>query len=243
MASGDDTKGQMRMKMRKRIADHPATLAIFANLFAAWIWLVKTTSRVEEDGWEDVAQAIEEHGAVILLVWHQRLMMTPYIIHGDRSKVRSLTSTGRSGRVAGRMHQCFGIKTIAMPRDGSGTAEMRLVVRGLRDGCSIGIAPDGSRGPARISKPTPIQWARAAQVPMFMFAFSCRRFWTSPTWDQMMCPKPFNRMALLWKRFDVAVPRRISPEAITALARQLDVELDALTAEADRRVGTRQSPG
>lgn len=236
MAPGSVERGEPRVKMRKRIADHPVTMAVVANLFAAWIRAVRLTSRIEEEGWDEVAQAIDEHGAVILLVWHQRLMMTPYIVHGDRAKVRSLTSTSRTGRLAGRMHRCFGIKTIAIPKDSTGTAEMRLVVRGLRDGCSIGIAPDGSRGPARMSKPTPIQWARVAQVPVFLFAFSCRRFWTSPTWDSLMFPMPFNRLSLIWKRWDVSIPRQISPDEITALARRLDSELDALTAEADRRV-------
>lgn len=224
------------MTLRRRIADHPAVLAFASRLLSGWMRLVYRTSRISLDGWDEVERLVEQHGAVILVVWHQRLMMTPYCFGDGRFAIRSLTSTGRPGRIAGMMHERFGIHTIPMPRGTIGVAETRTVISGLREGCSIGIAADGPRGPVFEVKETPIKWARATQVPVVCFAFSCRRYWTLPTWDKLMLPRLFNRCTLVWRIWDTEVPKRLSAEETTALSEALKQALDSVTAAADRAV-------
>ena len=223
--------------MRKRILNHPVTLGFGAALFSGWMRLVKASSRVEEDGWRAVAQAIDDHGGVIIVCWHQRLMMTPYMFRFGQARCHSLTSNARAGRLVGAIHRRFGYETIPMPKGLLGAAEMRRVIKGLKSGISIGISPDGPRGPARIAKVTPIQWARVSQVPTFVFTFSCRRFWTWPSWDRLMFPKPFNEITLLWREWERPVPRKLTPGQTEALALELQAFMNDVSAEADRRMG------
>jgi lysophospholipid acyltransferase (LPLAT)-like uncharacterized protein len=198
---------------------------------------IKASSRVEEDGWDAVAQAIRDHGGVIIVCWHQRLMMTPYMFRFGQARCRSLTSSARAGRVVGALYQRFGYETIPMPKGMLGTAEMRHVIKGLKSGISIAISPDGPTGPARIAKTTPIQWARVAQVPTFVFTFSCRRFWIWPSWDRLMFPKPFNEIILLWREWECPVPRKLNASQVEALALDLQGFMNDVSAEADRRMG------
>ena len=120
-----------------------------------------------------VAELVERHGAVIIVCWHQRIMLTPWMFDLGRYRCQSLTSAKHAGRLVGWIHRAFGMGTVPMPKGVLGAAEMRLVLKGLKDGVSIGISPDGPRGPARVAKVTPIQWARAATSGRFdMASFS-----------------------------------------------------------------------
>lgn len=225
------------MSLRKRILDHPFTIGAVAMVFVGYLRLVYWTSRIERVGEDRLWQAVDRSGAVILLSWHQRLMMSPWSIDPARTLTRGLTSTSRMGRLLSRIHRSFGHDTQPLPLGPEGAATLREILRGLRDGRSVGISPDGPRGPARVAKPIPIQWARATQVPLVVYAFSARRYLTVRTWDRLMVPLPFNRLALVWQVWDVPVPRRLTEEETAALAGELGLFMDAVTADADILAG------
>jgi lysophospholipid acyltransferase (LPLAT)-like uncharacterized protein len=227
------------MSLRKRIASSRAVNRAVAGLFGLWLRLVWATSRRDARGWDRVAQLIETHGAVIIVCWHQRIMLTPWMFDLSYAPCQSLTSAGRAGRLVGWIHHHFGYGSVPMPKGTLGAAEMRHVLSGLRQGVSIGISPDGPRGPARIAKDTPIRWARAAQVPIVAFTFAGSRIWCWPTWDKLHFPLPFGRLVLLWREWDQAVPGRLGEDAAATLAADLGQFMDALTAEADE-ISTRK---
>ena len=224
------------MSLRKRIAESPAVNRAVAGMFRGWLRLVWATSRREADGWAAVADLVDRHGAVILVCWHQRIMMTPWIFDLSHAPCQGLTSTGRAGRMMGLVHRLFGYGSVPMPKGVLGAAEMRLVLSGLKKGVSMGMSPDGPRGPARVAKVMPIQWARAARVPVVVFTFSASRYWTWSTWDRLMFPKPFGRLVLLWRPWEREIPARFTEEEGEALAAELSAFMDAVTAEADARV-------
>ena len=227
----------MLTKLRTSLANSSRVNRAVAGLFAKWSGLVRATSHVEEDGWDKAAAALEEHGAIIIVCWHQRLMMTPYMFDLEKAPCRSLTSNARAGRLVGWIHRHFGYETMPMPKGVLGAAEMRAVLKGLKQGISIGVSPDGPRGPAREAKLTPIQWARVSQVPVVNFTFSAKRYVTWPTWDRLMFPLPFTRIALTWRIWDQSVPERMSEEDANAMARKLQVFMDDCALEADKMVG------
>ena len=224
------------MSFGGRIAKTPAVNRVVAALFKAWLRLAWATSRREQDGWDRVAELVERHGAVIIVCWHQRIMLTPWMFDLKRYRCQSLTSAKHAGRLVGWIHRAFGMGTVPMPKGVLGAAEMRLVLKGLKDGVSIGISPDGPRGPARVAKVTPIQWARAAQVPVVVFTFAGSRYWAWKTWDRLHFPLPFGRLALVWREWKRSVPERLSPPEAEALAAELGAFMDKVTAEADARV-------
>ncbi|MGV6888600.1 lysophospholipid acyltransferase family protein [Rhodophyticola sp. SM2404] len=227
----------MLKNLRTSIANSDRMNQIVAGLFAKWSGFVRATSHVEEDGWDAVAAALEAHGAIIIVCWHQRLMMTPYMFDLEKAPCRSLTSNARAGRLVGWVHRHFGYETMPMPKGVLGAAEMRTVLKGLKQGISIGISPDGPRGPARKAKLTPIQWARVSQVPVVNFTFSAKRFVTWPTWDSLMFPLPFTRLALTWRIWDAEVPERMSDAEAQAMAQALEGFMDDCALEADLKVG------
>lgn len=222
---------------RKRAADDPRLVSAAAGLIAVWMRLVIRTSRIDAEGWDAVARAVEEHGAVIVVIWHQRLLMGHRGFDLSAGPFRTLTADARAGRLAGVMMGKSGFDTMPMPRGTSGGAAMRTVLTSLRGGQSIGIAPDGPRGPARVVKPTPIQWARATGKPVVGFAFSARRHVALPLWDRTMLPLPFTRIALRWAIWDRTVEGRPAPGQMEAAALDLQDFLNRLTDGCDLAAG------
>lgn len=231
------------MSLRRRIASSRGVNRAAGAMLGLWLRLVWVTSRRNAEGWDMVARLIEQHGAVIIVCWHQRIMLTPWMFDLSRARCQSLTSTGRAGRLVGWIHHHFGYGSVPMPKGTLGAAEIRQILSGLRAGVSIGISPDGPRGPARVAKDTPIRWARAAQVPIVAFTFAGSRVWPWPTWDKLHFPLPFGRLVLIWRHWDRTVPERLSDAQANALAADLGAFMDALTAEADLGVGCDSPPG
>lgn len=224
-----------------KIVSSRAVNRVVAAMFGFWLRFVWITSRRDCDGWDDVARLIDQHGAVIIVCWHQRIMLTPWMFDLRKGDCLSLTSTGHAGRLVGWIHRHFGMKTVPLPKHASGTAQMREVLGLLRGGTSIGISPDGPRGPARVAKLAPVQWARASQAPIVAFTFAGSRIWPWATWDRLHFPLPFGKLALIWRHWDHAIPSRLTPEDAQTLAADLGRFMDAITAEADSRAG--RSPG
>lgn len=226
------------MNLRKKIADSPTANAWLARQFARYIRWVHRTTTWEKEGWEDVEAALAEHGAVIVIGWHQRVLMAPYMFDLSKAPCRSLTSKARAGRLAGIIHQQGGYETIPMYRDGpEAVTALRTVLKGLRNGVSIAIAADGPRGPARQSKPYPVVWARGSRKPIFVFAFSVSRFWAWPTWDRLMFAFPYTRGSMLWRRWDCDVPAALPEADMPKYVAALSAFMDDVTEEADRRAG------
>ena len=223
--------------LRKRIANSAFANHAVAAVFGAWARLVRATSRRKEEGWAQVETALATHGAVIIVCWHQRLMMTPFMFDVARHRCRSLTSDARAGRLVGHIHRHFGYESVPMPHGILGAAEMRLIFKGLREGISIGVSPDGPRGPARVAKSTPIQWARSAQVPVVSFTFSAKHYLRWPTWDRLIFPLPFTKLHLRWRVWEETVPSKLSDAETAAFAQRLQSFMNAEALAADRMVG------
>ena len=207
------------------------------SLLAAYARLVWRTSRFEIEGQDELRTAAKEHGAVILAIWHQRSVMSPYLAGLGPGEFCALTGHRAPARIAGAAHERFGWLTVPMPKSGPSFGAVRQVTRMMRNGVSIAIAVDGTGGPARQAKSFPIQWARVTGVPIFIATYSVRGFRLLNTWDRLVVPRPFTKGVIICRRWDAEIPNRLSDAETEELRRQLDKDLDALTEEADLRSG------
>ncbi|MEL7380072.1 MAG: DUF374 domain-containing protein [Pseudomonadota bacterium] len=229
---------QSLTNLRRGIANSPALNRGAVKAFVAWLRFVRRTSHWDEDGWVEVEQALAEHGAVVMIVWHQRSFLAPFCFHGDPQDVIHLHAEARAGNFAGAILREFGYRTVALARKGHTNASaLKEVLSGLKQGASVGIAVDGPKGPARSAKSFPIQWSRISGKPIFLYAAAARRVWVWPTWDKQHLPMPWTRVALAWRRWDQDVTRKLSEAEMEEYRLALSQALDALTEEVDARVG------
>lgn len=230
------------MSIRRKIANNPRLNRLVEAAIGRWIDLSFRTSHWSRTGFETMEDAIATGGPVIVVLWHQRLMMAPYFFDTSVGPVCTLTSTSRAGRLAGHVVQRFGLETVAMSSHKKNVAFTRKVLGKIRAGTSIGLAADGPRGPARETSQIPIVWAQTTNKRVFLVSFSQRRVIRLPTWDDMWIPLPWSRGALMCREWEEKVPRTLSQQEKEKLQAGLKAALDEVTNATDEAVGRITEP-
>lgn len=236
---GDDTKGSKRVysvSLRRKIADSAWFNSGVEGLFAAYIRFAYRTSRWQRSGFEPMDAALRDGKPVIVALWHQRLMMSPYLFDASIGKMCTLTSSARAGRMAGNVQKLFGFETIPMSSHKRHIALSREVLGRIKGGYSIGIATDGPRGPARVASTVPLVWARASGCRIFVVSFAARRTIKFPTWDKMMLPVPWTRGVVMCREWDQIVPRKATEAETERLRGALQTALNDITDASDQAV-------
>ncbi|AFO89879.1 DUF374 domain-containing protein [Phaeobacter inhibens] len=229
-------KKEPRVSLRKKIADSPKVNRAVEALLAGYVRFAYRTSRWERRGFEEMDACVASGEPVIFVLWHQRLIMAPYLFDTSLGRICALTSAARAGRLAGQILVRLGFETIPMSSHKRHVALSREVLRRTKEGCSIGIAADGPRGPARVSSGVPITWARMTGCRVFTVAFAERKVIKLPTWDRQMLPLPFSRGVLLCQEWTEEVPKKPSDEQAEKLRLRLEASLDEITDRADAAV-------
>ena len=163
---------------------------LFGSLAAGLIRLLYATIR-----WEVVAPADEKDGPrAIYAFWHGRmLMLPPYYTALKRRPLYMLISQHGDGRLIAFAIKLLGIRSIAGSSSRRGVAATLELLSCLEEGSSIGITPDGPKGPRHVCKKGVVALAQQAQVPIRPITYSVQERWVIPSWDRMIVPRPFSR--------------------------------------------------
>lgn len=168
------------------------------SVLGGYLHLALTTTSWTLDGKEHLA-AYSDGRPGIFAFWHEFLPLMPAVLMVARSfpsyrpiPVHTLVSQHRDGRVIGAVVKRFGIMPILGSSTRGGAAAMRNLLGVLRDGCLIGITPDGPKGPAHQLAPGVAHLAALSGVPIVPCAARSRRSVRLNTWDKMPIPLPFG---------------------------------------------------
>lgn len=219
----------------KTIGRLPLVQAIVAGAAATLIGLVRATTRWETVNGEAAAGAWSGEKPVIVAFWHNRLAMMPYCWASARP-FHMLISAHPDGRLIAKTVAHFGIDAVAGSSRRGGAEALRSLVRLAKAGESIGITPDGPRGPRMRIREGALALARLSGAPIIPAAVSVRRRIVLRTWDRLIVALPFSRGAMVWGN-PITVPRDADEATTLVLQEELERELNRVTAEADRRAG------
>ncbi len=217
-------------KLLKRVGRRPTVQRMVGATLAAHIELVRRTTRWRTVGDEAARLAWTGERPVIVAFWHNRLAMMPYCWPSSRP-FHMLISSHPDGQLIARTVKHFGIETVAGSSTRGGSEALRALVRLLRSGVSVGITPDGPRGPRMRASDGAIALARLSGAPILPAAVSVSRRMVMNTWDKLIVALPFGEGAMVWGE-----PLTVASDVDDARAR-LEVELNRVSAEADRMVG------
>ena len=204
-----------------------------------YIRLLHKTMRIEYRGEHVLDRARERSGRYILAFWHSRWVMMPYVYPDSRIVV--LISQHRDARMLGRILERFGLATAFGSSTRGGAAGLRSVLRFVRDGYDVGIAPDGPKGPRWQVKPGVVVTAKLSGLPVVPVTFSSTHARRLRSWDRTLIPRPFDRGLYLYAD-PVWVPRDIDDEEVETYRRRIELALQQLTTEADRATGIDPEP-
>lgn len=205
---------------------------LLGHLIAGYVGLVWRTSRWTVVGGEATRALWAAERPFILCFWHGRLLMMPHAWRRDRP-IRMLISAHRDGRIIAETMRHFAIGTLAGSTKRGGAEALRTMLRTLGEGYSVGITPDGPRGPRmRVSIGT-VAIARLSGAPIVPLSFATTRRRILGSWDRFLLPFPFGRGVFVWGE-PISVARDVDVETAR---RRIEDAMIRNTTEADRLVG------
>jgi hypothetical protein len=173
--------------------------------------------------------------------WHGQLVPCGGLLRrrvlGSGRRLAALVSLSRDGDLAAALGRLGRLRVVrgSTTRGGlEGLFKLAKVVK--REGAWSFTAPDGPTGPARVAKPGTLVLAASTGAPVVPLACAADRAWRAGSWDRMLIPKPFARVAWVVGE-PLSVPAGRSPAQLDELAAELQRRLDAACARAEELLG------
>ena len=143
-----------------------------------------------------------DHGKpIILIFWHNRILSMTAGWNSSQS-ITLLHSPHRDGLLIGRAIGHLGYKTVAGSSNKNGSSGLRKLLTELRKGNSIGITPDGPRGPRMRLTMGTIAAARLSDIPIVPVAWNAENRLLLKTWDKMILARPFTKgVFFFWRTY------------------------------------------
>jgi lysophospholipid acyltransferase (LPLAT)-like uncharacterized protein len=223
------------MRVAKRWLRSKFALSAASWLIAAYARLVWRTGRWQIDGREHLQRHVDGGRPTLAAFWHGRILVMPFAWHG-RAPFHMLISAHVDGRLIAGAVSHFGIEWIAGSSSDGGGAALRSMLRHLKAGDGVGITPDGPDGPAMRAKPGIVVAARLARASVLPVSYATRWRRILGSWDRFHLPLPFSRGVMIYGE-PIEVANDSDEAAAEACRLLIEQRLNAITAEADRRMG------
>ncbi len=201
---------------------------VIPRLAWAFLHFIGKTSRIV---WlnKGLRYSIEnKEGNFIYAFWHGRQVFITYAYRN--LPVTCMVSQSKDGEYIARVIEYFGEQTVRGSSSRGGLKALMDMKQHLDSGRTVGLTPDGPRGPQRSVAGGILHVAQESGKPIVPLAYSAKRKLIFKGWDDFWVPLPFNRLTLA-----VGTPVRVGPSDDLALkAEELKVTLNTTTEAADK---------
>jgi lysophospholipid acyltransferase (LPLAT)-like uncharacterized protein len=200
-----------------------------AYLGKALLRLLFWSCRIEMRGLDRFIEAAKK-GRCILMLWHNRLGLTPEILnaYAPQLKYVAFVSKSRDGELLSILANSYASGTSIRVASSNRHHALKVSIDRLKEGKEVLVfTPDGPRGPRYRVKPGIALAAKAASAQIVPLTWEADRYWKLNTWDGFLLPKPFARIVVVWKE-----PILISEEggeSLEEITAKLEKSLSPLT--------------
>ena len=233
--------------MFKRFMRSNAVQISLGLLVAAYMTLVKYTTRWQIERADHVQDIIDGGKGFIALTWHSRFMMLTAAWKKEYQLPHVLISRSRDGAIVAHASHFLGLKTIrgsakkaakgnlAAKAKGGAKASLDIVTALDSDACIV-VTPDGPRGPRQRLGDGPVRLARLTGAPLVPCTFALRNRKKFDSWDKFILPLPFGKGKIIWGT-PISVPADADDRKIEHIRERIESEMNIFLADADRSMG------
>ena len=215
----------------KSLLRRPAVMAGLARILGWYLRFALRTTRWTLVGPENL-QPLSDGVPVIAVFWHEFLTTIPAVpslmrtLPGYKPTViHSLVSGHRDGRLIGDILAMFDIWAVHGSSSKGGAAGALQLLRLLRRGDIVSIAPDGPRGPRRKADAGMAQLAALSGYNVVPMAGLPKWHKRLGTWDRMIMPLPFS-CGFMVCGDHISVPRDGWRDALPEIEAAMDAVAD-----------------
>lgn len=141
--------------------------------------------------------------------WHGELLLFPsfhrdYLLKfGKNIKLNVLISQHTDGEMIARFFNIFGHQSIRGSTSKGAVKSLVEAIKTVKSGCSLGLTPDGPRGPRHSVADGVAVIAQKANVGIICFNYNATSFWQFNSWDKFTIPKPFSTITFYAKYLNI----------------------------------------
>lgn len=226
------------MGLGKRFFNTSFARSMIGVLAAQYVRLVSVTTKWQVVDGHILPDLLAQGQAVIPVTWHGRLMMIPRSWPGPQP-LHLLVSRHGDGELAARIMEYFGMRMVrgsthrpGRDRDKGGAVALRQMLTLLKAGHSVGVTPDGPRGPARKLSSGVITLARLSGAPIVPVMISTGRHRNFRSWDRFRLALPCSKGAIVYGA-PITLDRKMDPAQEEAARQAVEAALNATMAQAD----------
>ncbi len=206
-------------------------LFFLAGLLGKWaVVLYYSTIRIVKDRMSESGLNRHPRPRAIFAFWHSHQLSTLW--HYRRTGAAILVSASRDGEYISRVAASLGYLPIRGSSSRRGAVGLKELIRLARQGRTVGITPDGPRGPRHSVSSGVLVLAQKSGCPIIPVAIGFTRFWELPSWDRFRIPKPFSKGYSCWGE-PLHVPAEAGAAELEKLAQELRTRLLVLERYAD----------
>ena len=139
--------------MIKYIAGFKLTQLLVSFLGSMYVLFVYKTSTINLKNRKNIESLFKKNESFIYAFWHDQLLMCPLTWQSEL-EIKVLISKHRDGDIIAKLISNLGFKAIrgsthkaGKNKNKGGLLSARQMIKSLKKGISIGISPDGPKGP------------------------------------------------------------------------------------------------
>ena len=130
---------------------------------------------------------------ILLSTWHHQGLLLAHYIKKNKIPCWAISSTHTDSEILARVLTSWKINLIR----GSSTRGWFNVVKKMvslykKNSSIIAVTPDGPRGPRKQAKTGAFAVAIKNNALIFSVSASASKYWSLPSWDRTIIPKPFS---------------------------------------------------
>lgn len=127
----------------------------------------------------------------VLALWHQDLIACAAAF--KNKNVHVLVSQSQDGELFSRSISLLGYNVVR-GSDTKGALNVRHLWKALQNGCFVGMAVDGPKGPPLKVKRGTLWLIEKSGAPAYQLRVQYFRFFRIKSWDRMIIPFPFSKI-------------------------------------------------
>ncbi len=241
-----DVKTKFKQLLRKILYSW-IVQELICLIIQGYMWLVFITSKKIWINHEIILEAAKTKHSLLIAAWHNRLMMIPFITIKPKKiyagyNFMTLASRHGDGRFVGHVMEKFNLISLyGSTKEGRKSsrgidfASLRKILEGLKKGYSLGITPDGPRGPNQKINGEIINIARISGAGIIPTSYSSSRFRQINTWDYFKIPLPFATLCFYFDEKPIYVPKNSTPEEVEKIKTIVEERMNLVQEQSLRR--------
>ena len=132
---------------------------------------------------------------ILICCWHSRFLLVSYYFKKIKLNLWAISSTHRDSQLMAKILTQWGFRLIKGSSTRGWISVLRQMLRIFQNPHSIiAVTNDGPKGPPMVAKKGSIRAAIKTNAQIITVTAEAEKFWSLPSWDTMIIPKPFTTM-------------------------------------------------